>query len=125
MSGGETETQVEQLERERQQIRLTMEISRFRLPPVESALVIGRRASIGPKAMEKALSEMMPGVFETIAVEHPVIEAILLRSVHLRRLSAAKLVPVIVRKCENLMDDTDMLHFELDIRVRTTEEIEL
>lgn len=118
-------TRVEDVDGARNRIHLTMEITRFRLPPVESALVIGKRAGIGPKAMQKALSEMMPEVFVLVEVEHPTIEALLVRAAHLRRVPQDRLVPLILRNCENLMDDTDMLHFELEIRVRTTEEIEL
>jgi len=125
MASEQTATQVAQVERGRHQIRLTMEITRFRLPPVESALVIGSQAGIGPRAMEKAMSEMMPGVFEIVEVEHPVIEAVLVRQSHLRRIPKDKLVPLILRQSENLMDATDMLHFEIDVRVRTVEDIEL
>ena len=119
------DTRVERLDDARTRIQMTMEITRFRLPPVESALVVGKRAGIGPKAMEKALAEMVPGAFQLVAIEHPIIEAIIVRSSHLRRVPQDKLVPLIVRNCENLMDDTDMLHFELDIRVRTTEAIDV
>lgn len=119
------DTRVAQLEGRRSRISLTMEIARFHLPPVESALVVGKRAGIGPRAMEKALAEMVPDAFALITVEHPVIEAVLIRRAHLRRVPEEKLIPLILRQCENLMDESDMLHFELDIRVRTTEEIEL
>ncbi len=119
------DAKIEQLTGNRSQIRLTMDIQRFRLPPVESVLVVGKRASIGPKAMEKALSEMMPGTFTLVPVEHPVVEAVIVRSGHLRRVPKEKLVPVILRQSEGLMDETEMLHFELDIRIRATEEIEV
>ena len=115
----------EVLESPKNRVHLTMEITRFRLPPVESALAIGKRAGIGPLAMEKALAEMLPGAFALLPVEHPVIEALLVRRAHLRRIPEEKLVPLILRHCESLMDDSDMLHFELEVRVRTIEEIEL
>lgn len=121
----EQETRLEHVENHRTQVRLTMEIRRFRLPPVESALAIGKRAGIGPQAMEKALAEMLPDTFTLITVEHPVIEAVLVRKSHLHRIPADKLLPIILRNCEHLMDDTEMVHFDLDIRVRTTEEIDL
>lgn len=123
--GDTPDTRVEQLEESRKRILLTMEITRFHLPPVESALVVGKRAGIGPKAMQKALAELMPGAFELVAVDHDVIEAVIVRTSHLRHVPEDKLIPLIVRNCENLMDDTDMMHFELDIRVRMTEAIEV
>lgn len=121
----EGDAKIEQLGTGRSQIRLTMEIQRFRLPPVESVLVIGKRASIGPKAMEKALSEMMPGEFRLIPIEHPMVEALIVRASHLRRIPEEKLIPVILRQSAGMMDETEMLHFELDVRIRATEEIEV
>lgn len=119
------DARVAQLDGPRSQVRLTMDITRFRLPPVESALVIGRRAGIGPKAMAKALEEMLPGEFELIEMEHDVIEAVLLRAAHLRRVPRERLLPLLVRNCENLMDSSEMLHFDIDVRLRTVEELEV
>lgn len=119
------DTRIEQLTETRRRIHLTIEMSHFRLPPVRSALVIGKRAGIGPRAMEKALAEMMPGSFELVTVEHPIVEAILVRSQQLRLVPQEKLVPLILRNCNGQMDETEMLHFEIDARVRTTEEIEV
>lgn len=100
-------------------------ISRFNLPPVQSALVVGKRAGIGSRAIAKALDEMMPHQFERFEVEHPVIEAVLLRTAHLRRVPSDRLLPVILRHAESLMSEIDTLHFEISIEVQVQERIEL
>ncbi|MCA9668421.1 MAG: hypothetical protein KC503_22675 [Myxococcales bacterium] len=106
--------------------RLRIDISRFRLPPVDSVLVIGRRAMIGPKAMAKAVEEMVPQAFELIAVDgDSPVEALLVRKVHLRRLPRERLVPIMLRHVEGLMDEQDMLHVRLEIEVSVTEQVEL
>lgn len=102
-----------------------MQIRRFHLPPVESALVIGRRAGIGPQAMSKALAEMFPGAFTLIAVDHPVVEAVVVRTSHLRTVPEERLVPIVLARCESMMDESDMLHVTLNITVRSVEEIEV
>ena len=104
---------------------LRIRLSRFNLPPVQSALVVGKRASIGSRAMAKALDEMMPGAFKRIDVDHPLIESILCRDVHLRRISSEKLIPLIVRHAEAFMADTDTLHFDINIDVFIRESVEL
>lgn len=104
---------------------LRIRLSRFNLPPVQSALVVGRRASIGSKAMAKALDEMMPGAFRRVDIDHPLIESILCRDTHLRRISSDKLVPLIVRHAEAFMADTDTLHFEINIDVFIRESLDL
>lgn len=104
---------------------LHIKLRRFHLPPVASALVIGRRAGIGPKAMAKALDEMAPEAFEFIEVEHPVAEALLIRRSHLRTLSRERLTTLLLNHAEPIMDETDMIHVDLDVVLRATEEIRL
>lgn len=106
-------------------VDMTIRISRFNLPPVQSALVVGKRAGIGSRAIGKALDEMMPKQFERFDVEHPLIEAVLVRSAHLRRVPSDKLIPVIVRHAESVMADVDMLHFDIAIELLINERIEL
>ena len=102
-------------QRENVRIDLTMRISRFNLPPVQSALVVGKRAGIGSRAIGKALDEMMPKQFECVDVQHPLIEAVIVRTAHLRRVPPEKLIAVILRNAESVMSDLDMLHFDIAI----------
>ncbi len=106
-------------------VDLTIKLSRFRLPPVESALVVGKRAVIGSNAMRKALDEMLPDQFTLVPIEHPVIEALLLRTAHLRRVPQERLVPLVVKHAEAAMDETDMMHVDLTIEIHVSETIEL
>ena len=105
-------------------VDMQLKLSRFALPPVQSALVVGKRASIGAGALRNALDEAMPGAFIHIEVEHPVIEAILIRSAHLRRVPTEHLVPVLIRNAEAFMGETDTMHFDIGIEVQMQESIE-
>ena len=106
-------------------IDLNLRLSRFRLPPVESALAIGRRAVIGSNAMAKALEEMLPDQFLKIEIEHDVIEAIIVRKVHLTRVPQERLVPILLRHAERFMADTDTLHFDIGLEVSVSESLEI
>jgi len=106
-------------------IDLQIRLKRFHLPPVQSALVMGRRAVIGSRAMAKALNEMLPGAFERFEVEHTIIEAVIIREAHLRRVPSPRLIPLLVKHAEQFMADTDTLHLDIDIEVNLTESFEL
>lgn len=123
----ETQFSVDEKPRAGQTARIDLKVrlKRFHLPPVQSALAIGRRAGIGSKAMTKALDEMMPGAFQRFELEHPVIEALIIRDAHLRRIPSEKLIPVLTRYAEAYMSEVDTLHFDLDIEVLISESIEL
>jgi hypothetical protein len=107
------------------QVDMRVRMSRFRLPPVESALAVGRNAPIGAKAMTKAFEEMLPGEFRTVAVDHATIEAIIVRVAHLRRVPQDKLIRTLVRHAEQLMSDTEMLHFDIRVEVVVHERLEV
>jgi len=106
-------------------VDLRIRLSRFNLPPVQSALVVGKRAPIGSRAITKALDEMMPGAFHRFEVEHATIEAVVLREAHLRRLPAERLLPLLLRHAESFMSDADILHFDMAIEVLLRESIDL
>ena len=109
----------------RRRLTIHARMARFDLPPVESALVVGKRAPIGSRAMEKALLEMLPGAYKRIEVEHPMIEAIIVRTSHLHRVPEEVLVNFLIQHCEQLVDESEMLRVALDIEVALNAEVEL
>lgn len=106
-------------------IDLSIRLSRFNLPPVQSALAVGRHASIGSRAITKALEEMSPGTFALHELDHPIVEGILVRTAHVRRVPTEKLLRVLLRHAEQFMTDTDMLHFDIAIEVLVQDRIDL
>jgi hypothetical protein len=100
-------------------------MTRFELPPVASALVVGRRSPIGSNALEKALAEIMPGMFRRVEVEHPIIEAVIVRESHLRRISEDTIVGLLIRHAEDMMDETDALRVTAELVISSSEDIDL
>lgn len=109
----------------RRRVNANLRIARFNLPPVKSALVIGRRSPIGPQALEKALHEMMPDSFRRVDVEHEVIESILVNEAHLRRLPQEEVIALIIRNAEGTLDASETLHVELELELEIHEEFEI
>ena len=106
-------------------VDLKIRLRHFDLPPVESALAIGKKAPIGPNAMSKALEEILPGTYKNIPVEHPTIEALILRESHLRLVPEKRLVALLVKHAESLMSESEMLHIDISAQVRVEESLEL
>lgn len=102
---------------------MDLRLSAFHLPPVRSALVVGKRSSIGPNALEKALQEMMPGSFRRVDVEHDVIQSLLVNEVHLRRLPEDELVALVIRHAEGIIDASETLHVEIEIELHVREDL--
>jgi hypothetical protein len=106
-------------------IDLRLRMSRFHVPPVQSALAVGKRAPIGTNAMLKALGEILPGTFERIDVEHPTIEALIVRTAHLQRVPRDKLAALVLKHAQGFMSDSEMLHLDMEIEVHVQDSLEL
>ena len=103
-------------------ISLTFRFQHFALPPVRDALIIGRRAPIGSHSIARAFQEMSPGMFRLVRVEHPIIEAILVRESDLRKVPEGVLVERLIQYAQEIMDETDTLKVEVQVEVSVHEE---
>jgi hypothetical protein len=103
-------------------INLELRFTQYYLPPLDNALVIGKRAAVGANSISRAFEELTPGAFRLIPVEHHVVEAVLVRVADLRKLPEAELVPRLLLQADQIMDETDTLHVKLHFEVIVGEE---
>ncbi len=113
------------MEKSKFQASIKMEFSRFSIPPIVSALVLGKKANIGLNAMTKAIDEMSPDTFKSIKVDHQTIEGIIIRESDLRKVPEKELIPLILKHAEKIMDERDSLHVVIDISVIVVEEVSI
>lgn len=92
---------------------LRAHVKAFRIPPIHDALVIGRAAPIGVKALQKALELMMSEPFEHVSFEDDVLADLLVRSALLKRLPLDRLEGYVLTRVKPLMDDREILHMDL------------
>jgi len=106
-------------------VTLHATFSHFALPPVRDALIVGRKAAIGPHALHESLEVLMPEQFELIHVDHPTIEAVLVRRSDLRKFPKEKFVPLLLEMAEGIMDETDCLRVDISVEVSMVREVSL
>lgn len=106
-------------------VSLEMKLSQFALPPVRDAMVIGHKARIGPHAIEKAFQDLTPGMFKLLQVDHPVVEAILIRKSILRKVDEQSILRYIIEHVEQIMDETDSLKIEINVEVVVKGELQI
>jgi len=111
--------------RERKSIYMQMKFTRFALPPVRDALVIGKKAHVGSNAIQKAFEVMLPGLYKVVKVNHPYIEAVMVRKSILRKIKESICIPKIISYAESLMDETDSLRIEINLEVTFEEKLEV
>jgi hypothetical protein len=106
----------------RRKINVTFRFKQFELPPVHSALILGKRAPVGANGTARAFQEMAPGLYRLVKVDHSIIEGILLRESDLRKVSEQELVARLVRQAERIMGENDVLHVVITLEVLVEEE---
>ena len=99
-------------------------IKEFAIPPITDGLVIGREASIGTVALQKALNLLIPDHFEHIAIDDEIIADVLIKSILLRRLTKDRLVKFLIEQIKPFMSSRDIVHVQLDLEIAVTGEIE-
>jgi len=106
----------------RRKINLQLRFTQYHLPPLDSALIIGKRAPVGINGISRAFQELSPAMFQLIPVEHPVAEAVLVRVSDLRKLPQQALIGRLLQFADQMMDETDTLHVALKFEVIVEEE---
>lgn len=106
----------------RRKINLELRFTQYQLPPVDNALIIGKRANAGANGINRAFQELSPDTFQLIRVDHPVAEAVLIRISDLRKLPQDELISRLLRQADQIMDESDTLHVKLTFEVVVNEE---
>jgi len=104
---------------------LSLKISEFEMPPMQDLLIIGKRAPIGPEAVRRMAEALSPDQFSIVRLDHPKIEAVLIRSSLLQMLDEPTLLRIIVQEAEPLIDETMVLRSELKMAVSVQLEVDL
>ena len=99
------------------QVLAQFEICVFKIPPCQDVIAIGRRAPIGKHAVEIMLEAIAPEIFQAVALQHPTIEVLVVRKAHVNLFGKDRLVQMVVREIEGLMDETAVLNIGLNARL--------
>ncbi|WP_127580031.1 hypothetical protein [Paenibacillus koleovorans] len=104
---------------------LSLKMSEFEVPPMQDLLVIGRKAPIGPEAVRRMAEALSPEQFTIIRLEHPKVEAVLLRTSLLQMLDKEILINIILEEAERMISDTMVIRSEINIEISVQREVEL
>lgn len=99
---------------------LVARVREYQMPPFRDALVLGRNASIGCQAVQRALTLLVKAPFAHIEVADEIISDILVRENLLLRVSREQIVAFVLMHIKPLMGVDEMLQVDLDIEVTVT-----
>lgn len=100
--------------------RLMAQVREYQMPPFRDALVLGRNASIGCQAVQRALVLLVRVPFAHIEVADEIISDILIRENLLRRVPQERIIAFMLTHIKPLMGVDEVLQVDLDIEVTVT-----
>jgi len=104
---------------------IIMRLSEFEMPPMQDVLIVGKRAPIGPEAARRMVDILSPEQYEIIKIDHPMIEAIVIRKTLLNILEQEKLIEVIMEEGGKIANDYMIIKAQVSITLEVSKSIEL
>lgn len=104
---------------------ITMRLSEFEMPPMQDVLIIGRKAPIGPEAARRMVDILSPEQYEIIQVNHPVIEAVVIRKSLTSMIEKDKLLSLILDEGGKVANDSTIIKAHINIVLEVSKTIDL
>lgn len=104
---------------------INLRFAEFEMPPMQDALIVGRKAPIGPEAVRRMVDILSPEQYIIEKIDHPEIEALVIRSSLLKMLSKEKLVAVILEEGGKLADEKGVIKAQINITLQVSKSIEV
>ncbi|WP_114296058.1 hypothetical protein [Anaerobacterium chartisolvens] len=104
---------------------INMRLSEFEIPPMQDALIVGKRAPIGPEAARRMVDILSPEQYEIVEIEHPVIEAVVIRKSLTSMISKDRLVQLILDEGGKVANESTIIKAQLNIVLHVSTSIEL
>lgn len=104
---------------------ITMRMSEFEMPPMQDVLIVGRRAPIGPEAARRMVDILSPDQYEIVKVDHPVIEAMVVRKALFSMLPKEKLIALLMEEGERVANESTIVKAQVSIVLQVSKAIDL
>lgn len=102
-----------------------LQLTEFEIPPIQDCLVLGKRAPIGTEAARLMIESVSPNQFQVVRVDHPTIEAVIIRKALLKAISQEKLVGLVLEEAEKILSDFMALKVRIHVTVHAAREVHL
>ncbi len=104
---------------------VNMRFSDFEMPPMQDVLIVGRRAPIGPEAARRMVDILSPEQYIIEKIDHPIIEALVIRRTLLKMLPKEKLISIILEEGSTLADEQAIIKAQVNIVLKVSRSLEL
>jgi len=105
--------------------QISILLSEFEIPPIQDVLLIGRRAPIGPEAVQRMIDVLSPEQYENIRLSDGPFEAVVIRKSLSRLITREKLLNIILEEGCRIANETAVLKAQINIVLNINVEVDL
>ena len=106
-------------------LEVTLRLSEFEMPPMQDALIIGRKAPIGFEAARRMVNILSPNQYEVVKVEHPTIETLVIRKALMQMMTRDRVISLILEEGGKVANETTILKVQLSVVLCVSKSVEL
>lgn len=111
--------------KEAKKAEIQMRLTEFEMPPMQDVVIVGRNAPIGPEALKRMVDVLSPDQYKIIKVDHPIIEAIVVRNALMNMIPEDKLSEFILEEGGKIVDTSSIIKAHVNITVHVSKSIDL
>lgn len=104
---------------------ITMRLSEFEVPPMQDVLIVGKKAPIGPEAARRMVDILSPEQYEIVEIEHPAIEAVVIRKSLMSMMDQDRLIDLILDEGGKVANESTIIKAQLNIVLQVSRSIDL
>jgi len=104
---------------------IIMRLSEFEVPPMQDVLIVGKQAPVGPEAARRMADILSPEQYDIIRIDHPIVEALIVRKNLLNFIPKDKLVSLILEEGSKIANESLIIKAQLSLVLQVSKSIEL
>jgi|SRR5690554_243992 len=104
---------------------LNISLSEFEIPPMQEILLVGRKAPIGPEAVQKMIDAISPAQYEIIRLSHEIFEAAVVKKSLLKLVPQEKLLSLIIEESAAFAAENTVLKARIAVTIKISRVVEL
>ncbi|MCL6638991.1 MAG: hypothetical protein K6T80_04820 [Firmicutes bacterium] len=105
--------------------QITIKLSEFEIPPIQDVLLVGKKAPIGPEAVQRMVDILSPEQYEILRVEEGSFEAVVVRKSLCNFITREKLLGIILEEGHKVASETAVLKAQVNIVLSINIEVDL
>ncbi|HUV51069.1 MAG TPA: hypothetical protein VMW78_08640 [Anaerolineae bacterium] len=103
--------------KESSRFNVSLSFEGIRFPPFEDILLLGRRCPQGKAGVSKCLNLIAPEKFELVEIDDPVVEAMLINKVIIKRMPVEKVIKILKAKVFPLMTNGEIVKVDFNVMI--------